>query len=308
MSTMEHVAEQTKLERLLQVDQGALAFIAEQDVEATREFRLQVSEFYYQRHQDAFRRLAGLSKLLPVSASAKIAQNLLGSVLAAGIACELPTDKAGKLAGRLPTEFLAKLSLHLEPSRAGAIIAAVDEDHTVAVAEHLVSQDEYITLARFVNVISDSTLRRIMQQIGDDGICLLKVGLYVEEKPALDKLVSLLTDSQRNALLDAAHENQLWAGMLSLLPHLSEQLQADMANLTAQRDTETRDALVRQVAEQGEWAPLVQVYARMTEDNVKESANIPAYKDDAIRSACIAAIKEAGLETELSVFVDALNA
>src|SRR5690625_2012672 len=123
MTTMDHVAEQTKLERLLQVEEGSLGFIAEQEVAATRLFRQQLSEFYYQRHQDAFHRLAGLSKLLPISASAKLAMNLLGPVLAAGIACELPKDRAAKLAGRLPTDFLAKLSLYLEPSRAGAIIA-----------------------------------------------------------------------------------------------------------------------------------------------------------------------------------------
>src|SRR5690625_97290 len=207
MTTMDHVAEQTKLERLLQVEEGSLGFIAEQEVAATRLFRQQLSEFYYQRHQDAFHRLAGLSKLLPISASAKLAMNLLGPVLAAGIACELPKDRAAKLAGRLPTDFLAKLSLYLEPSRAGAIIAAVDEDHIVEVARHLIAQQEFITLASFVTVISESTLRRIIQQVGNDGLSLLKVGFYVEEKTALNNVVTLLSEQQRRALFLAADEH-----------------------------------------------------------------------------------------------------
>lgn len=307
MTTMDHVAEQTKLERLLQVEEGSLGFIAEQEVAATRLFRQQLSEFYYQRHQDAFHRLAGLSKLLPISASAKLAMNLLGPVLAAGIACELPKDRAAKLAGRLPTDFLAKLSLYLEPSRAGAIIAAVDENHVVEVAKHLIKQQEFITLASFVTVISESTLKRIMQQVGNDGLSLLKVGFYVEDKSALNLLVQMLEQDQRKALLDAAHENDLWPAVLSLLPHLNEQLQAEMANLAAEGSADVRENLVRSVAEQGDWYPLLLALSRMTEENLKNSVTLAAMHEEALLRECAAQIKALEMEAALSSFTELLT-
>lgn len=307
MTTMDHVAEQTKLERLLQVEEGTLEFVAEQEVLATRAFRQQVSEFYYQRNQDAFHRLAGLSKLLPTSASAKLAQNLLGPVLAAGIACELPKDRAAKLAGRLPTDFLAKLSLYLEPSRAGAIIAAVDENHIVKVAEHLIAQQEFITLASFVTVINESTLKRIMQQVGDDGLSLLKVGFYVEDKSALNTLVAMLSVSQRKALLAAANEHDLWPAVLSLLPHLNEALQTEMANLAAEGEEQVRENLVCAIAEQGDWYPLLLALSRMTEENLKNSVTLAVMHEPARLRECVEQIKAQEMETTLNSFLAQLT-
>lgn len=307
MTTMDHVAEQLKLERLLQVDEGSLGFVAEQEVVATRLFRQQLSEFYYQRHQDAFRRLAGLSKLLPTSASAKLALNLLGPVLAAGIACELPKDRAAKLAGRLPTDFLAKLSLYLEPSRAGGIIGAVDENHIVDVAKYLIEQQEYISLSSFVTVISDSTLKRIMQQVGNDGLSLLKVGFYVEDKAALTKLVSMLDQEQRKALLLAANEHDLWPAVLSLLPHLAGELQAEMANLAAECEVEMRENLVRSIAEQGDWYPLLLALSHMTEDNLKNSVTLAAMQDPLLLRECVAQIRTLKMEAALASFFTLLS-
>lgn len=307
MTTMDQMAEQIKLERLLQVDEGNLGFIAEQEVATTRLFRQQVSEFYYQRHQDAFRRLAGLSKLLPTSVSAKLAVNLLGPVLAAGIACELPKDRAAKLAGRLPTEFLAKLSVYLEPSRAGGIIGAVDENHIVDVATHLIAQQEYISLSSFVTVISEATLKRITKQVGNDGLSLLKVGFYVEDKSSLNQLVAMLDQGQRKALLVAAHEQNLWPAVLSLLPHLAENLQADMANLAAESDVEMRENLVRSIAEQGDWYPLLLALSRMTEDNLKNSVTLAAMNDPVLLRECAAQVQALKMEPELTSFFALLS-
>ncbi len=307
MTTMDHLAEQTKLERLLQVDEGSLGFVAEQEVQATRAFRQQLSEFYYQRHQDAFHRLAGLSKLLPISASAKLAMNLLGPVLAAGIACELPKDRAAKLAGRLPTDFLAKLSLYLEPSRAGAIIAAVDEDHIVEVARHLIAQQEFITLASFVTVISESTLRRIIQQVGNDGLSLLKVGFYVEEKTALNNVVTLLSEQQRRALFLAADEHSLWPAVLSLLPYLNDTLQGEMSNLAAEGEEQARDKLVRAVAQQGDWYPLLLSWTRMSQENLESSIRLPALHEEALLRECMAQLEKHNLQQALPNFTELLT-
>lgn len=300
MTDINSVAEQIKLERLLGLEADSTSFIAEQDAAATRAFREELSEFFYQRHKDSFQRLAGLSKILPVKLSAKLATTLLGSVLSAGIASELPVDKAAKLADKLPTEFLARLSLHLDPKRASAIIASVDEDHVVAVAQALNAQQEYITLARFVGAISDTALTRIIANTGTDGLSLLKTGVYVEDKPLVDKLVRLLSAPQRQAIYDAACEHQLWPETLSLICHLQPDMQQLMANLATEQSAESRDALLRTLHQRNDWHAFLTAVSAMDTASIQRSLALPALHEAPILKALIAAAGHAGLAPKLA--------
>lgn len=296
---MDSLAEQVKLERLLEVPEGSLAFIADQDAAATRAFREQLADFFYRRHEDAYRRLAGLSKLLPLSASAKLATSLLGPVLAAGIACELPPDRAAKLADKLPTAFLAKLALHLEPQRAMPIIAAISEDHIVAVAKELSNLQEFVTLARFVSSISTKALRRVIDNADEDGVSLLRTGMYVEDKSIIDSLFRLLSEHQKNQLLSAAGSHGLWPETLSMLAWLKPDMQILMANRAGELEEDVRDALIRDVDRCGDWKPLFVALAAMNDDNLKRAAALPALHDQALLKRLLAAARELGMEKEL---------
>lgn len=308
MRDMDSVAEQVKLERLLDVTEGSLDFIAEQPSADTRAFREQLAEFFYRRHQDAFHRLAGLSKLLPLGASAKLATSLLGPVLAAGIACELPPERAAKLADKLPTDFLAKLSLYLDPRRAGPIISAVSENHIVAVADLLSEKQEFVTLARFVTSISKTALRRIIDNAGSDGYGLLKTGMFIEDKTVIDSLLRQLTDTQKDSLMGAATEHGLWPEMLSLITYLKPDMQILMANLAGKQSADVREKLLRSVFEQDTWQPLFVALAVMNDDNLKRSASLPAMHDQTLLRRLIERAREFDMEKELSPLLGYLNA
>ena len=81
-------AELLKLSRLLESDEGSLDFLDGQNLDQLARVPQHVSGFFYAQHQDSHQRLAGISKLVPTGASAKLATTVLGSVLAAGIASE----------------------------------------------------------------------------------------------------------------------------------------------------------------------------------------------------------------------------
>lgn len=307
MHDMDSVAEQVKLERLLDTSANALAFIAAQPSADTRAFREQLTEFFYRRHQDAFNRLAGLSKLLPLGASAKLATSLLGPVLSAGIACELPPERAAKLADKLPTDFLAKLSLYLDPRRAGAIISAVSENHIVAVADKLSEQQEFVTLARFVAVISKTALKRIIDNAGSDGYGLLKTGMFIEDKSTIDSLLRQLTDAQKDSLLGAATEHGLWPEMLSLITFLKPDMQIHMANLAGEQPADVCEKLLRAVHEQGTWQPLFVALSVMNDANLEHTAALPALHDKALLCDLIAKARALGMEKQLSPLFGYLN-
>ena len=95
---IETQAELLKLSRLLETDEADMAFLDGQDLNALAAFRNSVSSFFYEQHQDSYQRLAGISKLVPTGASAKLSTTVLGPVLAAGIASALPAVRAIKRA------------------------------------------------------------------------------------------------------------------------------------------------------------------------------------------------------------------
>ena len=70
---IETQAELLKLSRLLETDEADMAFLDGQDLNALAAFRNSVSSFFYEQHQDSYQRLAGISKLVPTGASAKLA-------------------------------------------------------------------------------------------------------------------------------------------------------------------------------------------------------------------------------------------
>lgn len=307
MKDMAAAAEQIKLERLLNVEEASLDFIAQQPSEASHAFREQLNEFFYQRHQDAFHRLAGMSKLLPVKGSAKLATTLLGPVLSAGIAGELAPDRAAKLADKLPTKFLAKLSLYLDPSRAGAIVGAISDEHIVAVAKQLSEWREEITLARFVSVISEQALAQVIAEQGDDGIGLLHTGMYLEDKSQLDKLIRKLSDSQRQALFAAASEHGLWLEVLSLLGYLKADMQVEMANLAGALPAEVRDDLVQKIAQEGEWPLLLEALAVMDDDNQRRFVGLPVMQQADSLKAFAEQVKDTGMEQKLAPLMALLS-
>ena len=227
-------AELLKLSRLLESDEGSLDFLDGQDLDHLARFRNTVSSFFYAQHQDSYQRLAGISKLVPTGASAKLATTVLGSVLAAGIASELPADRAIKLADKLPDDFLAKLCIHLEPSQSRSLLAAMPDKIVARVAQTLLAMGEHITLARFVAVIQPSALQAITATV-NDGEAMVMIALYLEDKSKLDTLLGLLSEAQQRATLQAATDQALWPAVLSLNEHLNTELRGRMGNMVAEQ-------------------------------------------------------------------------
>lgn len=271
-------AERIKLERLLGADEGSLAYLNSTHSSVVRAFREDFSDALYRRHQDNYARLAKLSRVLPVGASAKLAETVLGSVLGAGVAGEMDPDRAGKLAGKLSAAFLAKLSVHLEPHRAAKIIGKIPQDVIVAVAQELVGKEEYITLARFVTAIDSQTLRAVMDAI-PSADAMLRVGIFVEQRESLSDLLEQLSDQRRQDVLAAATEANLWPQMLVLLTHLNDKMKGVMGDAVVALGNDLMALILETCLEHKLWEPLILTVANMSVDNRRLVLSLPLLHD-----------------------------
>ncbi|KGD62016.1 hypothetical protein T9A_01225 [Alcanivorax jadensis T9] len=303
---IETQAELLKLSRLLETEENNLAFLDGQDLGALATFRGAVSGFFYEQHQDSYQRLAGISKLVPTGASAKLATTVLGSVLAAGIASELPPERAIKLADKLPEEFLAKLCIHLEPTYSRDLLAAMPDKIVASVAKTLLAMGEHITLARFVAVIQTSALKAVTSSI-EDGEAMVKIALYLEDKSKLDTLLALLSETQQRATLKAATDHELWPAVLSLNGHLNTELRGQMGNLVAEQGETVISHIIEVASEQRLWTNLLQAVNAMDNQHQQMVVNVPKLREADIMESLIATVASENSWDELLTLLPLLD-
>ncbi|MCG8392763.1 MAG: hypothetical protein MI745_06740 [Pseudomonadales bacterium] len=303
---IETQAELLKLSRLLEAEESDLAFLDGQNLDQLAAFRSAVSGFFYEQHQDSYQRLAGISKLVPTGASAKLATTVLGSVLAAGIASELPAERAIKLADKLPDDFLAKLCIHLEPSHSRDLLAAMPDQVVARVAKTLLAMGEHITLARFVAVIQPSALKAVTATVAD-GEAMVKIALYLEDKTKLDTLLGLLSEDQQRATLKAATDRELWPAVLSLNGHLNTELRGRMGNLVAEQGEAVLSHIIEVASEQRLWTNLLQAVNAMDNQHQQMVVNLAKLREADIMDSLIGTVAEENSWDELLTLLPLLD-
>ena len=298
-------AERLKLERVLSLGEGELGFLSSLHSTQLRQLREEISEKLHARHQDSFSRLARLSRVLPIGASAKLAETVLGSMLGAGVAGEMDPDRAAKLSGKLSPAFLAKLCVHLEPHRAAAIIREVPDDIVVAIARELIAKQEFITLARFVTQFDQAVLSRVMDAIQDDE-ALLRIGIFVEQRDALNDLVAPLSEARRQAVLKTATDADLWPQTLVLLTHLSDAMKGAMGDAAVAMGKAQIAQVIEVTRDHNLWEPLIITIANMREENRRQVLAQPLLQDKDTVAALLRDIDSEHLWTLLAkVWLDA---
>lgn len=295
---IETQAELLKLGRLLETEENSLDFLDGQDLGQLATFRNTVSAFFYAQHQDSYQRLAGISKLVPTGASAKLATSVLGSVLAAGIASELPADRAIKLADKLPDDFLAKLCIHLEPSQSRDLLAAMPDKIVARVAQTLLAMGEHITLARFVAVIKPTALAAITATV-NSGEAMVKIALYLEDKSKLNTLLELLSVDQQRATVKAATEHELWPAVLSLNGHVNTSLRGQLGNMVADQGESVLSHLIEVASEQRLWTNLLQAVNAMDNAHQQNIVNLEALRQPPVVESLISTVAEENSWDEL---------
>ncbi|MDP3856596.1 MAG: hypothetical protein Q8Q73_02425 [Stagnimonas sp.] len=268
MSTLEARAEAVKLARLLAVDPETLACTETQAAAQTRAFRVALTESLFDQHRSGFQRLAGLAKLLPAALTAKLAEKALGAMVAGRVAGEMEPGRAVEIAKHLPAPFLADLTVQLDPQAAAEVVGRMPVEIVLKAALELVRRADYITMARFVDVLAEPALRAVIEAIPSDE-ALLHIGFFVENSASLRALAGLLPERRLLGTLRAAHERGIWPEVLALIEHLGPKLQGHYGDLLADEPPAMLDSLLAAAQAHGFWTTLLLPFLHMRVDNQK---------------------------------------
>lgn len=308
MSALTTRAEIIKLSRLLKLKEEQLASLEKFDVGQLRDLRERMSASLYDSSRPHLVRVAAATKLIPVALIAAIGEKFYGPLLCARVTGLMPPDRAAEVAGKLPATFLADLSIELDPRSARDVIALLPASLVVTVAREMLKRREYITMARFVDVLSDKVIREVMAIIEED-CALLEIAFFVESADRLDALINMMpAERLRSIIVTAATDEKcLWPEALSMMTQVSPELRGKMGDLTAQLSDEQLSAVLAAVEKGGLWSAWVGVLSSMSVESQRRVLSLADVESPEALSALATAAKEHGLWNQLLPLLKFMN-
>ncbi len=242
MTSLAARAEVIKLARTLDVDPKEIDFLRTAPPENIRAFRRATTTALDAPFRTFTSRLAKAGTLLPSAVAAKIATAFFGPMLSGSIVSELPPGKAAALIGHVPLDFLADTAQYLDPDAAAPLVRALDSRTMVPIMQELLRRGDHVTVARFVNAVTDRQLREVIPLVtsGDD---LLLTALNVESGQRLDAILTALPDDRIRDLLRAAQQRDLFGEATPLLAALTPATLARLTDLAAELGPDVSDGL-----------------------------------------------------------------
>ena len=297
--------EITKLARELGCAEEDLELLADRDPLEVRDLTHAVTTARFERLEERVTRLAGLSRLLPVPLTAKIAQLALGARMSGWVASVMDPRDAARLAGHLPADFLADVAVSLDPTRVGPLLAELPDDLLVGSGTRLLSQGEHVTLARLVAAVDvEVALRVVASGTPAD---LLQVALFTEDHAALDAIVQRLPDETLAGVVRAAADADAYDAAVTILASLSPQSCGRLVGQVHVVDVAQRDALVAAVAEHDMWAHVLPSLHLVDAAELRTLVNVGPTLDPAVVDRVVATGRELGLAPQLVHLVLALD-
>lgn len=306
MSELLTGVELTKLARELGVDESELDFLTALSPERLGEVRTTVSDAMFTRYEPRVRRIAALAKLLPAPLTAKIAQHALGPVLSGRIASVMDSAEAARLATRLPQTFLTDLSIYLDPHRVEPIVRRLPDELVIAIGTALLARGDYLTLGRFVAVVSTEVALCVVEDASPTG--LLQVALMTEEPTALEGIIADLAPERLAAVIQTAADEERQRESVALVTTLPEASRTRVMGCLEPIGSETLTSFVQAVAEHDAWPAILPTLAGIPRPLLSRLVNLPDLLDPALLDQVIAHAHRLDLAPTLVKLLLALDA
>lgn len=298
-------AELVKLARAMGTTTEEVAFAATLPWEDIRRVREQVVATLYDEHRAAFQRVAALTRVLPTAVNVRIALRAFPPLLAARVAGEMSPDRAAELADRMPVDYLAETCVHLDPRRAGPLIARVRPERVLDVVTELVNRAEFITLGRLLDAATEPVVHDVAASVSTEA--LLRIGFYAESGPQLTRAVALLPQGRLRAVVRDALSGppELAAAGLSLISRLTDdELRGRLATFAAEADDETLTALLATAVRTDAIPALLTAVAAMPEPGRRRVLQLRALSEPDVIDHLVVAVEKHDLWPIVTDLID----
>lgn len=312
MTQLASLAELEKLAAVLEPPAALLEELRDARLPSSviRDIRRAIAESEFGMEDARFRRLAWIANRLPVFVIHWLAVHRLGPLIVARVAGLLSARKAAHIAQRLPAGFIAEVCAHIDPRYARDLISRLPPAKVVETARLMIAQGEYITMGRFVDFLPDDSISAVLSSVEDEEE-LVRIAYYVESRNRLDHVVRLMPRERlrKAILLVLEPERDLMLQLMSLVFHVSYDLQHELAELAAEQEEAVLNQIVTATQAHDLWGDLLPVIALLSEDIQRKVCNLPLLREDRrVLEAILAAAEQQHLWRALLPLVPLMDA
>lgn len=292
MSQLASQAEVIKLGRLFDVDPSEVEFLVGIQPEALRLLRESITQYLYEEDQQMFRALAPIVGKVPVKLAVNIAARV-HPMLLGGIAAMLKPARMVTLATAFPRTLLADVGVYVDPRRVREVLRLLPKNVIVEVALELEARGDFATISRFIDYVSDDTLRAVEEALPDE-TALLKVAFMMESKNRVDHIFRMLPRERIERLLQRIQKDPagLLSEFLSLLVHVSYGFKRELGDIFANQDEDLINEYILEVDRRGLWTDVLPVVAAMSVTSQERVVNLPALRQDSVQRSILITAEE----------------
>lgn len=294
-------AELIKLAQLMDVPVSHITFLQDIPPESLNHFRLALMERMLDQRRSVIQRLAIWIYWMPTWVSVLVARMWLSPPLIAKLASNLPAWRIHRIAKHFSAEFMASIAKHLDPRVARELVQLLDSKQLVAISKALLSEQDYVTMGRFVGMLSDEAILQVSAVIKDETE-LLEIAFHVESTERMDHLVHVLPEERVHRalmLICDPSKRLVWPKLLALMSSVGYELKRKLGDLAVKQGEQVIDALILATQQDGLWEDMLPVVACLSPDTQKIVVNLPALRQPLIMQSIIKAADQCDLWTDM---------
>jgi hypothetical protein len=294
-------AELIKLSQLMDVPLEQVHFLSHMPPEAINHFRLALMERMLDQKRSTIQRLAIWVYWMPVWASAMAARLWLSPSLVAKLASNLPAWRIHKIAQRFPADFMARVAKHLDPRVARELVQLIDVGQLVEISKVLLRERDYVTMGRFVGMLSDEAIQQVSAVIKDETE-LLEIAFHVESTERMDHLVHVLPEERVHRalmLICDPTKRLIWPKLLALMSSVGYDLKRKLGDLAVKQGEQVINALIYATQQDDLWEDMLPVVACLSPNSQKFVVNLPVLREPLIMQRIILAADQCDLWADM---------
>lgn len=294
-------AELIKLAQLMEVPLSDIKFLETLPPEALNHFRQALMEQMLDQKRNVIQRLAVWVYWTPTWITVLVARLWLSPSLIAKLASNLPAWRIHKIAKHLPPDLMASVARYLDPRVARELVQLLSNEQLVAISKALLRERDYVTMGRFVGMLSDAAIREVSAVIRDESE-LLEIAFHIESTERMDHLVHVLPEERIHRammLICDPTKRLVWPKLLALMSSVGYELKRDLGDLAVKQGEQVIDALIRATQQDDLWEDMLPVVAGLSSNAQKYVVNLPALREPLIMQRILQAADQCDLWTDM---------
>lgn len=190
-------------------------FLEQLDEQELHILRNKITEIIDIEQADIWARIGKVAAFMPNFLNAKVAETVLGPMIAANLSNHVPIKDAVAILKNMSIGFLADVASYMNPEKSTTLIDNIPIDTLKKVTSKLIEQKKYFTASNFVNALPIQRIITLSEAIPNE-LDLILIAEFVDNKSHIAKIVEDFDDKKIINIIKTAYTHNKQEEILSV--------------------------------------------------------------------------------------------